>query len=383
LSDFSPEKRDGDCLKLIVSCLTVVRAMCKIEDMAVPKIKKLIVVGTSAGGLDALTRLISPLPKNFPAPIFIVQHMAPDTRGDILVDALQSCGNLPCKHPISGEKIRPGHVYIAPTDHHMLIVKGKIIISKGARENRSRPGIDPLFRSAAVAYRANVIGVLLTGYLDDGTSGLLAIQRCGGTCIVQDPTDAAYPDMPQHAVNNLKPDHCVPLALMPELLIELARKRSQKSPAVPVDVATEAEIAERVVSDLAAAQRLGNPAPFNCPNCGGVLWEIYKGKLLRYRCHTGHAFTSSVLLAEQTMRIEETLWIALRMFEERKNLLNIMAHPNRAAANRAARERAEESQVHIERIRAILLAGEQAITDIIPHGPARSKPRKAKKINRS
>ena len=168
------------------------------------------------------------------------------------------------------------------------------------------------------------------------------------------------------------------VADMAMLVVDLVRQPPRKSPRVPDDVATEAEIAERVVSDLAAAQQLGEPAPFNCPNCGGVLWEISKGKLLRYRCHTGHAFTASVLLAEQTMRIEETLWIALRMFEERKNLLNTMAHPDGTPVNRAAQERAKESQVHIDRIRAILLAGEQAITDIIPHGPAGSKKRKTK-----
>jgi two-component system, chemotaxis family, protein-glutamate methylesterase/glutaminase len=320
------------------------------------KTNQVIVVGTSAGGMDALLKLIAPLRKDFPAPLFVVQHRAPDTAGDVLVRALQKRARLTCKQPRDGEKFQPGHLYLAPSDHHMLLIKGKIVISKGARENRSRPAIDPLFRSAAVAYGARTVGVLLTGYLDDGTSGLLAIQRCGGICVVQDPKDASYPDMPQHALNNLKPDHCLPVRAMGHLLNQIVRRPIGKSPPVPEDIASEAVIAERVVSDVKAVEHLGKQVPFNCPNCGGVLWEMKKGKLLRYRCHTGHAFTSDVLLAEQAMRIEETLWVALRMFEERKNLLNTTARSDHHRVNRAAAERAKESQVHIERIRAILLS---------------------------
>jgi len=245
----------------------------------------------------------------------------------------------------------------------MLVMKGKIIVSKGARENRARPGIDPLFRSAAVAYGARVVGVLLTGFLDDGTSGLIAIKRCGGICVVQDPADAAYPDMPQHALNNLTSDYCLPVNDIANLLNQIVLRPISKSPPVPEDIASEAMIAERVVSDVTALEQLGGQVPFNCPNCGGVLWEIKKGNLLRYRCHTGHAFTANVLLAEQAKHIEETLWVALRMFEERKNLLNTMARPHPQGVNRSAAERAKESQVHIERIRAILLSSAKPMTE--------------------
>ena len=327
------------------------------------KIKRMIAVGTSAGGLDALIRLIAPLPKNFPAPIFVVQHMAADATGEVLVGALNKRGRLKCKHPQNGEKFQPGQIYVAPPDHHMLITKERIIISKGARENRSRPAIDPLFRSAAVAYGAKVVGVLLTGYLDDGTSGLVAIKRCGGTCVVQKPTDAAYPDMPQNALNNLTPDYCLPVSAMGELLRRLVLKPTRKSRSVPEDITSEAVIAERVVSDVTAVEKLGEQVPFNCPNCSGVLWKVTKGSLLRYRCHTGHAFTASVLLAEQTKKIEETLWVALRMFEERKNLLKRMADPRGGVFNRSAAEKAKESQIHIERIRTILLSSGKPMSD--------------------
>jgi two-component system chemotaxis response regulator CheB len=339
------------------------------------KNKRIVVVGTSAGGLDALKKLIGSLPKDFPAPIFIVQHMAADSTGEILIRILNMHGKLKCKHPHDGEKFQGGSVYVAQPDHHMLVTKGKIIISKGARENRSRPAIDPLFRSAAVAYGAKVVGVLLSGYLDDGTSGLIAIQRCGGTCVVQDPLDATYPEMPQHALNNLKPDHCVPLATMGELLNRILSQPVVKSPPVPKDVAAEATIAERVVSDVQAVENLGKQVPFNCPDCGGVLWEVKRGKLLRYRCHTGHAFTADVLLAEQAKHIEETLWVALRMFEERKNLLRQTARPSHGEINRSAVERAKESEIHIERIRAILLSSAKAREPKAKHARALKRPR--------
>jgi two-component system chemotaxis response regulator CheB len=317
----------------------------------------IVVIGTSAGGMDALTRLVAQLPKGFPASIFIVQHMSADIDGEALRQALNRSGNLPCKDAKDGAAFRSGHIYVAPTDHHLMIVKGKMLVTKGARENRSRPGIDPLFRSAAVAYRSKVIGIVLTGYLDDGTSGMIAIKRCGGTCVVQDPSDAAYPDMPQNVLNQLEVDHVVSLAEMGPLLMRLLKRPARRDKPVPRDIAIEARIAERVLSDLPSVEAVGEQVPFNCPNCGGVLWEVAKGGVLRYRCHTGHAYTSSVLLVEQTAKIEETLWIALRMFEERRNLLTTMSDRNSRGFSASASSRAKESEVHINRIRAMLRTG--------------------------
>lgn len=326
---------------------------------------RVIAIGTSAGGLNALRQLLGSLPSDFPAPVLVVQHMAADVTGDVMVRTLTEHCALPCGLALAGERIVPGRVYIAPPDHHLLVSKQRVIVSKGARENRSRPGIDPLFRSAAVAFGSRAIGVVLTGYLDDGTAGLIAIHRCGGVCVVQDPLDAAYPDMPQNALNNATIDHCVPLSAMGPLLVKLAGTRAPKSSPVPTDVALESKIAERILSDVAAVNELGEQVPFNCPDCGGVLWQMKKGKVLRYRCHTGHAFTSRVLMAEQSKKIEETLWIALRMFEERKNLLITMAQPARRGSQRSAvPERLKESQVHIERIRAILRSGSEMSTDL-------------------
>ncbi|MDB5012734.1 MAG: chemotaxis protein CheB [Daejeonella sp.] len=328
---------------------------------------QIIVIGTSAGGRNALVRLLSQLAVDFQAPILVVQHISPDATGNILLDSLNAETNLKCVHADTGTQPQSGYVYLAPSDHHLMIDESKkLLITKGARENRSRPGIDPLFRSAAIAYRSGVIGIILTGYLDDGTAGMNVIKRCGGICIVQDPADAEYPDMPRNVLNQLKIDHCVPLAQMGELLNKLMSREIGALKPIPEDILIEAKIAERVLSDLPSVNALGNQVPFNCPGCGGVLWKIDKGNSSRYRCHTGHAYTSASLLAEQTRKIEETMWTALRMFEERKNLLTTAANEQTGAASKSARERAALSQVHIDRIRVMLLADDKGTENDIP-----------------
>jgi two-component system chemotaxis response regulator CheB len=242
----------------------------------------------------------------------------------------------------------------------------KILVTKGAQENRSRPAIDPLFRSAGIEFGNKTIGILLTGYLDDGTSGMKVIQRCGGICIVQDPADAQYPDMPKNALNQLKVDYCLPISEMGSLLYRLIAIKPAKQKAIPKDILIEAEIAKHVLSDLPSVNALGEQVPFNCPNCGGVLWKIEQDKAMRYRCHTGHAYTAAALLAEQTRKVEETMWVALRMFEERKNLLTTMAKEQTGAAARSSSERAIASQVHIDRIKSILHADDKETISDIP-----------------
>jgi two-component system, chemotaxis family, protein-glutamate methylesterase/glutaminase len=315
-----------------------------------------IVIGASAGGMDALKKLVVQFPKDFPAPIFMVHHMSADSTGEVLVRVLNKSGSLACEHARDGQAFKSGTIYLAPSDQHMLLIKGKTLVTKGARENRSRPAIDPLFRSAAVAYGNRVIGIILTGYLDDGTSGMMAIKRCGGVCIVQDPKDASYPDMPRSVIANVGVDYCVPIAEMGVLLSNLVRRKLSKNKKTPEDIAIEAKIAQRVLSDLPSVEALGDQVPFNCPECGGVLWKMAEGKLLRYRCHTGHAFTSPVLLAQQTAKIEETLWVALRMFEERQNLLVTMSKNQGSKQLSSISQRAKDSQIHIDRIRSMLKA---------------------------
>ena len=320
----------------------------------------IIVIGTSAGGLEALDELIGKLPSDLPAAIFIVQHMAPEANGEALLRRLRKHKTFHCQLATDGASFKRGRIYIAPPDNHLLIKNRTVLVTKGARENRDRPGIDPLFRSAAVTHGSGVIGVVLTGMLDDGTAGLIAIKKCGGITVVQDPKDAVYPDMPQSALANLKVDYCVRISEMAPLLEQLTHQRRAKSKAIPDDIRTEAIIAERVLSDVAQVNGLGDQVPYNCPNCGGVLWEMNNADIRRFRCHTGHSYTESALLTSQSEKIEETLWISLRMFEERKNLLNSMVHREVSSKRKSpAAQRAKQTQVHIERIKAMLRASQQ------------------------
>jgi two-component system chemotaxis response regulator CheB len=278
--------------------------------------------------------------------------------------------------------LTPSRIYIAPPDNHLLIKKGKLLVTKGAAENRHRPGIDPLFRSAAVSYGSRVIGVVLTGMFDDGTAGLIAIKRCGGVTVVQDPRDAAYSGMPLSALNSHDlVDFCVSVAEMGALLTTLVSQPPGKSKAVPEEVRTEAVIAERVLSDISQVNTLGEQVPYNCPGCGGVLWKMDGPGEKRYRCHTGHSYTELALLASQSEKIEEMLWISLRMFEERKNLLTTMAKGSATASLRSKnRRQANETQGYIDRIRAMLLdPRSDSPADTLTHVKAlMAEPRRAK-----
>ena len=342
--------------------------------------RNIIVVGTSAGGLEALDQLIGQLPTDIPASFFIVQHMAPHNSGIALLRRLSRHMAFNAKLATNGERFKPGRIYIAPPDSHLLLKTDTVLVTKGARENRSRPGVDPLFRSAAVAHRSRVIGIVLTGMLDDGSAGLIAIKKCGGVTVVQDPKDAAYSGMPQSALDNLDVDYCVPMSDMGPLLVKLVSEPHGKSKPVPADVRIEARIAERVLSDIGQVNGLGNQVPYNCPNCGGVLWEMKAPNKKRYRCHTGHSFTQPALLASQSEKIEEMLWISLRMFEERKNLLSSMAKSARHAAMKSsALQRAKETQCYIDRIRGMLLTPEARVVEPLTHiRGLMAEPRKAK-----
>jgi len=343
--------------------------------------RNIIVVGTSAGGLEALDQLVGQLPTDLSASLFFVQHMAAHNSGEPLLRRLRRHQAFRPKLAADKERFKRGRIYIAPPDSHLLLKKDRVLVTKGARENRYRPAIDPLFRSAAVAYGSRVIGVVLTGMLDDGTAGLMAIKRCVGVTVVQEPADAAYSGMPVSALDNVDVDFCVPLAQMGPLLTKLVGQSRGKSKAVPSDIRTEAVIAERVLSDVAQVNGLGDQVPYNCPNCGGVLWEMDTPGGKRYRCHTGHSYTGAALLASQSEKIEEMLWISLRMFEERKNLLTSMS---KTAVHRwlkqSTLQRIGETQGYIDRIRGMLLAPQSISPDdmLIKVKGVMAEPRKAK-----
>jgi two-component system chemotaxis response regulator CheB len=345
------------------------------------KARHIIVVGAGEGGLETLDALIGQLPTGLVAAILIVQHLTPDNSGEALTRRLGRHKAFDAKLASEGERLTPGRIYIAPPDNHLLLKADRVLVRKGARENRNRPGVDPLFRSAAVAYGSRVIGVVLTGLQDDGAAGLIAVKRCGGVTVVQDPKDAAYSAMPQNALDRVDVDYCVPIAEMGQLLATLVAKPPGKTKHVPSDIRTEAKIAERVLSDVAQVEGLGAQVPYNCPNCGGVLWEMDLPDTKRYRCHTGHSFTAPALLSSQSEKIEEMLWISLRMFEERKNLLNSMGKTavGRTLKN-ANRQSVKQTQGYIERVRSMLLRPEsQSAEDTLTRVKGEmAEPRRAK-----
>ncbi|MCR5887881.1 chemotaxis protein CheB [Hymenobacter sp. J193] len=322
----------------------------------------LIVIGTSAGGMPALIRLVAQLPPTLPATVLVVQHLAPDSTGTPLVKRLSQHTGLRCQLAVNQTHIEAGALYLAPPDRHLLVKDGHLLVTKGPRENNYRPAADALFRSAAVAYGPNVLGVVLTGMLHDGTAGLEFIKRCGGTTLVQDPAEAEFPSMPESALRAGVVDYVLPLTELSAVLQDLAGKpRPAAGPgAIPPDLLLEASIAERVVGTTEEVNQLGHLAPLTCPDCGGNLWELNEGSVLRYRCHTGHAFTGESLMESSRHSLEETLWVALRMMEERKNLLSSMASRGEGLWSVQQEERLEEIKVHINRLREFLLNGQDS-----------------------
>jgi two-component system chemotaxis response regulator CheB len=294
---------------------------------------QIIVVGASAGGVEALTSLARGLPADFPAALFAVLHVPPHG-SSVLPQLIARAGRLPARHPQHGEPILRGRWYVAPPDQHLLIRDAHVHLGRGPTENGHRPAIDPLFRSAASAYGSDVIGIVLSGSLDDGTAGLLAIKRAGGVTIVQDPAEAMYPSMPQSALENVEIDHVCSVASLAQLLSDLVRgpgetaesNMSSGEDAAEKDATQlEAEIAERGQDAIEELERRGVPSAFACPDCHGVLWEVREGDLVRYRCRVGHAYLPQALSAAQADQLEESLWIALRTLKEHSALSKRLA----------------------------------------------------------
>jgi two-component system, chemotaxis family, protein-glutamate methylesterase/glutaminase len=319
--------------------------------------KFVVVIGTSAGGIRALEELIVQLTPDMDAAFFIVLHLSRKGVGDVLFHRLQQRSPLPCKVGEDKEPVKKGVIYIAPPDEHMLLAEDHIIIGKGAHENRWRPSINNLFRTAAATYNSRVIGIILTGLLDDGTAGMAAIKRCGGTTIVQDPNEADHPDMPLSVLENVQVDHSESLSNMGILLTEIINRTAPQEVEVPYDIIQETRI------DLRVSTRIENLSQFeksniNCPDCGGGLYITQKEHPAHYRCHVGHSYTDRELLIRVSEVMESTFWTSLRMMEERRTLLlklyqSDMDKGYTKGANRHL-ERAQEMEVHINNLKQIL-----------------------------
>ncbi|MDB5206879.1 MAG: hypothetical protein JWR72_1954 [Flavisolibacter sp.] len=318
----------------------------------------IVVAGASAGGLNSVIELSVQLKKEMDIAVFVVLHLSQISLPAVLVERIQKNTAFTCKIAEHGESIRAQHLYLAVPDKHLLLKGDKIILGEGTAENRWRPSIDVLFRSAAAQYDGRTVGIILSGLLQDGTAGMQAIKRCGGTVIVQEPTEAEYPDMPLSVLNNVQVDYCVPLSAMGDILLEKSRSAPTEKVEIPKDIAKEAQIAERVVTSIEGLKELGEHSLYSCPDCSGGLWEIVSGGVVRYRCHTGHVYTQNELLLKQSEALEDTLWVALRMLEERKHLLDKMAKEEgskgwmRMATQKT--ERAAELEVHIDRLKDVL-----------------------------
>lgn len=333
----------------------------------------IIVVGASAGGVEALTTLVRGLPADLPAAVFVVLHI-PATSTSMLPQILSRAGALSAYHPADGDPIRHGKIYVAPPDRHLLVDQDIVRVIQGPRENACRPAVDPLFRTAARAYGPRVSGVVLTGGLDDGTAGLLAIKRRGGIAVVQDPATALVSSMPESALRYVEVDHCATLAELAPLLTRLAYEPvTAVSPPVSEVLDMEAESAHLNPERLESTENPGTLSAFTCPECHGPLWQINDSNLLRFRCRTGHAYTAESMLAEQAEGLEAALWMALNILEESALMSERLASQSQTRGHDLLAQRFAEKAAQARRraalIRQVLLNGE-AMTTAAGPGPA-------------
>ncbi|GAA1781904.1 chemotaxis protein CheB [Luedemannella flava] len=309
--------------------------------------RDVIVVGASAGGVEALRVLVARLPDDLPAAVLIVLHV-PRSGPSALPLILSRVTNLPVRPAVDGEPLRHGRVYVAPVDRHLLLLGNRIRLSRGPAENGHRPAIDPLFRSAARAFGPRVIGVVLSGSRDDGAAGLAAIADRGGTTVVQDPADAIFPSMPLAALEHVNADKVLPLAEIGEALGDLCRLPAPEGQVLHDDPTLDAEVAMSDLGPITADELPGHPAGYGCPACGGSLYELIGKPVPRYRCRVGHAWSPESLLEEQAAALESALWMALRALEEKVVLSRRLAETNRLHGHTAARDRyraqAEEAE---------------------------------------
>jgi len=310
-----------------------------------------IVIGASAGGVELLLDLAGELPEDLSASLFIVIHTAPGFLSS-LPELLEKRGPLPAVHPVHGAEVLPGRIYVAPPDNHLLVRHGYVEVVRGPRENGQRPAVDPLFRSASWAYGSRVIGVVLSGYLDCGTAGMMSVKARGGLAVVQDPATAVAPDMPRSVMARVAVDHVVKPAELPGMLVRLTQQ-----PATPAAAAPTAKL------DVLEGRRKGGPAEVSCPSCHGVLTEVEVGGFSHYRCHVGHAFSLESLVGEQNEDVERALWSAVRSLEEGAALSQRIGRSQGRDMQRRFLDKEQDLLAQADLIRRILLRGRPEIEE--------------------
>jgi two-component system chemotaxis response regulator CheB len=339
--------------------------------------RDIVVIGASAGGVYALKSLAAALPPDFKAAVFVVLHVSPHSPSH-LPDILNYAGALPASHPDDGEEIQQGHIYVAPPDHHMLVEHDRILVKRGPKENRFRPSIDALFRSAAYSYGSRVVGVVLTGLLDDGTSGMWSVKRLGGLGVIQEPEDALYASMPDSVRQYVEVDYQVPITELAPLLCRLIEETVPQSPQLEETeralLAAEVNIAAQESAFELDIIGLGDLTPLTCPECSGALVSIREGDLIRYRCHTGHAYTATTLLTDVAESVEDSMWKAIRSLEETVMLLEQSAKQFANGGNALTAEqfyqKARETRERAAKTREFLNWQEKFSTDITQIGMA-------------
>jgi two-component system chemotaxis response regulator CheB len=316
--------------------------------------RDIVVIGGSAGGIPALIELLAAMQPDLDASVFIAIHTSPDG-GGMLPEILQRGSKWPVIFARDHERIRRAHIYVAPPDHHLLLRRTVVQLTRGPRENRFRPAVDPLFRTAAQVFNRRVIGIVLSGGLDDGTHGLELVKLHGGVAIAQDPEEALQPSMPLSAIQNVEVDHILPAAAIGVRLAQLIGEQVEE---IPDTDPKEPDVAEGTADNQ--NQVTGPPSEYTCPECGGTLWELGGGKVLRYRCHVGHGYTADSLLADQSDSLENALWGALRALEEHAMLRRRMAdHAQGIGRGSSAREferEAKRTELRASTIRRLLQA---------------------------
>ncbi len=290
----------------------------------------MVVVGASAGGVEALTKLVRSLPRGYAGTLFVVLHIAPEG-ASVLDQILERAGALPADTAKDGDVPKPGHIYVAPPNFHLLLNdQGRMALSGGPKENGHRPAVDTLFRSAAAVYGPRCVGVVMSGARDDGTAGLHAVKAAGGTAIVQDPTEALAASMPLGAIEHVAVDAVRPVEEIAALLVELASVEVALEPSGngaggAEGAADAADAREPGVMHSTSPITPGNSSGLSCPECNGALWEVKEQNLIQYRCRVGHVYSLESMLAEQARSVEAALWAGVVALEERAQLMRRVA----------------------------------------------------------
>lgn len=330
----------------------------------------IVVIGASAGGIEALKEITSNLSPDLDAAVFVVVHISPDSSG-LLPNILNRRSKIPAHQAEDGEAIRPGRIYVAAPDRHLLLESEEVRVVNGPRHNRHRPAIDLLFRTAARHFGERVVGVVLTGFLDDGSSGLLAIHNAGGATIVQSPDDAEVASMPKNALEQVQPDYCVPLVEIAEIINRLA--------------GVEAKPMARRSNHKKKPEKKRAQTPFTCPDCHGTIWEVDENGDVRYECRVGHSYSPEAMFQANDDDVERSLWVALRSLEEsaalERRLADLADKRSRAHAYKRFAERAEERMRHAAVLRELLVGSKRRLSEAEGNGSGKQKPEELREVS--